>query len=118
MEILLPKGSKYPTSCTRFFHNYFDNQTSFDIKVYEGESHPLKKEVKACPEIHGESGLEGFHYQDIKRAKETKDAISFIIETLLTNKDVILIPTGRLSIKPFGIVIDGKPPKLAIIKFS
>ena len=45
MEILLPKGSKYPTSCTRFFHNYFDNQTSFDIKVYEGENKLCKNNV-------------------------------------------------------------------------
>ena len=38
MEIILPRGSKYPTSVTRYFHNYYDDQISFDIKVYEGEN--------------------------------------------------------------------------------
>ena len=38
MEIILPKGSKYPTRVTKYFHNYYDNQITFDIKVYEGEN--------------------------------------------------------------------------------
>ena len=38
MKIILPRGSKYPTSATRYFHNYYDDQISFDIKVYEGEN--------------------------------------------------------------------------------
>ena len=38
MEILIPRGSKYPMSVTKFYHNYYNDQISFDIKVYEGEN--------------------------------------------------------------------------------
>lgn len=37
MEIILPKGSKYPTSVTRYFFNAYDDQYTFIIKVYQGE---------------------------------------------------------------------------------
>ena len=37
MEILLQRGSNYPSSVTKYFHNYFDFQMSIDINVYEGE---------------------------------------------------------------------------------
>ena len=42
MEIILPRGSKYPTSVTKYFHNYYDDQITFDIKVYEGENEYCK----------------------------------------------------------------------------
>ena len=38
MEFLLQRGSNYPSSITKYFHNYSDNQSSFEIKVYEGEN--------------------------------------------------------------------------------
>ena len=37
MEIFLKRGSNYPSSVTKYFHNYYDNQLSIDINVYEGE---------------------------------------------------------------------------------
>ena len=37
IEVILPKGSKYPSSVTKYIHNTYTNQTTFDIKVYEGE---------------------------------------------------------------------------------
>ena len=37
MEIFLQRGSNYPSSVTKYFHNYFDYQISIDINVYEGE---------------------------------------------------------------------------------
>jgi len=37
MQIILPKGSTYPITVSQYFHNYYDNQISFEIKVYEGE---------------------------------------------------------------------------------
>jgi len=38
MEFLLQRGSNYPSSVTKYFHNYEDNSTSIEIKVYEGEN--------------------------------------------------------------------------------
>ena len=44
----------------------------------------------------------------------TDSLISIAKKLLDNNLPVIFIPIGRLLIKPLGIVIDGKPPKLAI----
>ena len=41
-EIILPRGSKYPSCVTKYFHNTYNNQTSFVIKVYEGEMKKCK----------------------------------------------------------------------------
>ena len=42
MEIFLKRGSNYPSSVTKYFHNYFDYQMSIDINVYEGEDELCK----------------------------------------------------------------------------
>ena len=38
MEILIPKGSKYPISNEKYYHNSQNYQKDFLIKVYEGEN--------------------------------------------------------------------------------
>ena len=43
MEFLLPRGSNYPSSITKFYHNYDDYQSSFEIKIYEGENKLCRK---------------------------------------------------------------------------
>ena len=42
VEIILPRGSKYPSCVTKYFHNSYNNQTTFEIKVYEGENKKCK----------------------------------------------------------------------------
>ena len=37
IEIILPRGSKYPSCVTKYFHNTYNDQITFDINVYEGE---------------------------------------------------------------------------------
>ena len=38
MEIILPKGSSYPTTKSKYFHNSYTNQINFEIKIYEGDN--------------------------------------------------------------------------------
>ena len=38
MEFILRRGSKYPTSNTKYFFTAANNQKNFEIKIYEGES--------------------------------------------------------------------------------
>ena len=38
MEVIIPKGVRYPTSRFKFFTNEYDDQYTFDIKIYEGEN--------------------------------------------------------------------------------
>jgi ribosylpyrimidine nucleosidase len=68
-----------------------------EVPVAVGAAHPLVKKPMICPEIHGESGLDGFIFPPIKRAFDPRSAADFIIAKCLENKDVILIPTGPLT---------------------
>ena len=43
MEFILKRGSKYPTSNTKFYFTDSDYQKNFVIKVYEGENEFVKK---------------------------------------------------------------------------
>ena len=54
VEVIIPKGSRYPTSKFRFFQTVYDSQYTFDIKVYEGEGKYAYENEKI-----GEFSLEG-----------------------------------------------------------
>ena len=54
VEVIIPKGTRYPTSKNHFFETAYDNQYTFDIKVFEGE----KKYAYENEEI-GKFTLEG-----------------------------------------------------------
>ena len=38
MGVIIPAGSKYPTSKSKFYFNAYDDQYTFEFKVYEGEN--------------------------------------------------------------------------------
>ena len=38
MEVLIPRGSNYPTNVEKFFFNAYNDQYTFVIKVFEGEN--------------------------------------------------------------------------------
>ena len=38
MEIIIKRGSKYPTSSTKYFVNALNDQETFEIRVFEGEN--------------------------------------------------------------------------------
>ena len=103
MEILLPRGSTYPSSAFKFCHNYFNNQKSFDIKVYEGENElcsknkllgtftikniPLKKKgeliIKVCLSIDLNQIIKVSAYIG---ENEAKNGISLISDNPFENK--------------------------------
>ena len=45
MEVLLPKNSKIPTSKTKYFQTFEDNQRGLTIEVYEGEHLEAKSNI-------------------------------------------------------------------------
>ncbi|CAL5980335.1 Uridine_nucleosidase [Hexamita inflata] len=49
------------------------------VPVYRGFAEPLTRQSKACPEIHGESGLGGFDWTDVDKQimVEPKDICAF-----------------------------------------
>ena len=44
-EVILPKGSKYPTSFSKYFFNYYNDQETFDIRVFQGENEYANENV-------------------------------------------------------------------------
>lgn len=83
------KTSKNADNLLRFFGS--------SIKVAKGETDPIKRKVKTCPEIHGESGLDGYDFPKYKEEYDSRPAYQFIIDTVLANKDIIVVTTGPMT---------------------
>lgn len=76
------------------------NLTSYlniDVPVCLGESHPLKRDPMICDKIHGESGLDGFKFPPHNKTYDKRDSSTFIHDLVISNKDVVLVPTGPLT---------------------
>lgn len=69
-----------------------------EIPVYKGCETPLFKAPFYAHYIHGESGLDGHSLSDPSTPIETKHAVDFIIETLLSSPEKItLAVTGPMT---------------------
>jgi ribosylpyrimidine nucleosidase len=68
-----------------------------DVPVAKGASHPLVKTPMICPEIHGESGLDGFSFPPSTKVLDSRSGCDLIIDLCLHHQDVVLIPTGPLT---------------------
>ena len=68
-----------------------------DVPVAMGSSDPIARERRICPEIHGESGLDGFEFPKYSKKCDSRNAIDFIIETLLSNDKVTVVITGPMT---------------------
>ena len=68
-----------------------------DILVAKGETNPIARKVKTCPEIHGESGLDGYTFPKYEEKFDQRKAYKFIIDTVLANKDIIVVTTGPMT---------------------
>lgn len=68
-----------------------------DIPVVKGLSRPIIKEPLICPEIHGESGLDGFTFPKYSKKSLDCNPIRFITDTIMDNDDVTIVATGALT---------------------
>lgn len=68
-----------------------------DVPVAAGSPHPLVKPAMYCPEIHGESGLDGFTFPPLHKKVDPRSGADLIIDLCLANQDVVLVPTGPLT---------------------
>lgn len=85
----IDKTSRNANNLLRFFDS--------DILVAKGESNPIKRKVKTCPEIHGETGLDGYDFPIYKEEYDSRPAYQFIIDTINKNKGIIVITTGPMT---------------------
>ena len=68
-----------------------------DVPVAMGSSDPICRPRMICPEIHGESGLDGFEFPKYSKKCDSRNAVDFIIETLLKNNKVTVVITGPMT---------------------
>lgn len=70
-----------------------------DTEVYAGASEPLVREKQEIADnIHGESGLDGPVFDELKRTVNEKNAINYIVDTVLEeSENVTLVATGPLT---------------------
>lgn len=69
-----------------------------DIPVFSGCDRPMIRERKIADDIHGETGLDGTHFDPLTKKAENKHAVQFIIDTLMASDgDITLVSTGPLT---------------------
>ena len=69
-----------------------------DAPVFRGCERPLLREPVIAPEIHGDTGLDGFDEQCMPKHQETEHAVTWIVKTLLAAAEpVALLVTGPMT---------------------
>ena len=85
----IEKTSKNALNLLNFFNK--------DLKVAKGETNPIKRKIRTCPEIHGESGLDGFDFPTYKEEYDSRPAYQFIIDKVLENPGIIVVTSGPMT---------------------
>ncbi|MBX5463983.1 MAG: nucleoside hydrolase [Clostridia bacterium] len=68
-----------------------------DVPVAAGADRPLVREQVVAADIHGESGLDGPRFGEPTVELDPRHAVDLIIETVLREDDVTLVPVGPLT---------------------
>lgn len=91
--------------------NFFNRS---DIPLAKGSSSPLVRKIMTCPEIHGESGLDGFTFPRYEEKYDSREGYQLIIDTLLANEEVTVVTTGPMT--NLALAIQHTPEILPHIK--
>lgn len=70
---------------------------SKDVPLAKGSPTPIKRKVFTCPEIHGESGLDGYDFPNYEHKYDSRSGYQLIIDTLLKHRHVTVITTGPMT---------------------
>ena len=62
-----------------------------DIKVYEGESEPLERDLLTAEWVHGTDGLGGVPFPEPSKKEEQIDAVSFLKDSILNSEEKVTI---------------------------
>jgi ribosylpyrimidine nucleosidase len=69
-----------------------------DVPVCAGASKPIIRDAEVCPRIHGETGLDGFDFPSLEKELDSRRAVDFIIETLMSSSEKItMVTTGPMT---------------------
>lgn len=67
------------------------------VPVAAGAALPLMREQVTAPEVHGESGLEGWPFDEPETGVDRRHAVDLIAEIVEANDEVTLVPVGPLT---------------------
>ena len=88
-----------------------------NIKVYEGESVPLERELLTAEWVHGTDGLGGVPFPEPSKKEEDIDAVTFLKEEILNSDEkVTLCVLGPMT--NVGKAIQEKPEIVKNIEFK
>jgi len=80
---------------------------NINVPICLGSATPIIANLEVCPQIHGESGLDGFDFPPLKIKFDSRNAINFIIETLLKSEEKItIITTGPMTNLALAIKVE------------
>lgn len=82
------------------YHNAFNLLNYFhrgEVPLAKGNPTPLVRESRICPEIHGETGLDGFTFPPYQDKERKMCGYELIIDALNKHKDVIMFTTGPMT---------------------
>jgi inosine-uridine nucleoside N-ribohydrolase len=71
--------------------------TGLPIPVARGCARPMAGEPRHAPEIHGQSGLDGYEFPPPRARFDGRHAVEFLIDTARAHDGVTLIATGPLT---------------------
>lgn len=64
-----------------------------DVPVYKGCQGPIIRQQMIADDIHGETGLDGHDFGELKIKSQGEHAVNFIIESILNSKEKITVVT-------------------------
>ena len=85
-----------------------------DVPVAAGAALPLMRDQVTAPEVHGESGLEGWSFDEPEAAVDPRHAIDLIAELVEANEEVTLVPVGPLT--NIALALHRHPRAMARVK--
>ena len=90
-------GNGYLPNVTRNALVVLEKVGRSDVPVYPGHAGPSTMPLITAPNVHGESGMDGPVVSEPKRKPESKHAVDFIVETVMSTDHVTLCATGPLT---------------------
>ena len=102
----IEKTSKNALNLLNFFNKH--------IPIAKGSSTPIRRKILTCPEIHGESGLDGFTFPVYEERYDSRKGYQLIEDTLQENEDVVVVVTGPMT--NLALAINHNPNILSHVK--
>ena len=79
-----------------------------DVPIAKGAEIGLVQKSMTCPEVHGESGLDGFTFPEYKKQLDNRPGSQLIIDSVMNNEDVTVITTGAMTNLALAIRLEPK----------